>query len=177
MYLLHYISPMSYRAYLLSATASLLTATVLAMSAAGAMAETKNYAGLSLSSVGGTTAFGINSRVGVAENISVRPYIQFASESVSGINITAALYGVSATYDFKLPKSELTPYVGVGFQSASVSGTSGGVTGTLTAGTSTYFEGGVDYAVSDSIVLNANYKSSYVSNSGGYFTVGAGYNF
>ena len=163
--------------YILAATASLLTTTVVAMSASGALAETKNYVGLSLSSVNSNTAFGVNSRIGIAENISVRPYIQAFGSSGGGVTGTVGLYGVSATFDFMIPKSELTPYVGLGFQSVSVTFTGGGGSATFTGGSNTYFEGGVDYAVSEKIVLNANYKSSYATSSGGYFTVGAGYNF
>ena len=173
----NYTLIMSFKSYLLTATASLLTTAVLTLSASGTMAQTKNYAGLSLSSVESRTAFGINSRFGVAENISVRPYIQVISESAGGGTVTTSLYGVSATYDFKMPKSELTPYVGIGLQSASASVSGGGSSATFTGETGAYFEGGVDYAVSDSIVLNANYKSRYYTGSSGYFTVGAGYNF
>lgn len=173
--IIHYILIMSFKSYFLAATASLLTTSILAMSASGAMAETKNYAGVSLGSWSSTTAFGVNGKFGVAENISVRPFVQFASQSYFGGNYNVTLYGASATYDFNMPgKAELTPYVGLGLIGATSSASVAGFSASAST-TSTYFEGGADYTLSDNIVLNANYKSN--STAGGYFSVGAGYNF
>jgi outer membrane protein W len=79
------------------------------------------------------------------------------------------LIGVSGTYDFKLPQSEITPYAGIGVAGASLSGNGF----TYSGGSGVYIEAGADYNISDSFVANANYKF----NSLGYFSIGAGYRF
>jgi hypothetical protein len=60
------------------------------------------------------TFYGINSKIGISDNISVRPFIELGNISVDGTNANAVFYGASATYDFDIPNSGLSPYVGVG---------------------------------------------------------------
>jgi opacity protein-like surface antigen len=154
---------MSYKSYISAATTSLLTAAFMAISAAGAIAgEEKSYVGPIVSPGFGATLFGVAAKFPVAENISARPFFQFASQG--GANLS--YYGASATYDFKIPNSEFKPYAGLGFAGISVS--AGGFGGASVSGL--YFDLGTDYAISDSIVLNAAYR-------GGLFSVGAGYQF
>jgi opacity protein-like surface antigen len=163
---------MSYKSYISAASASLLAAALMLVSATGAMAgEEKSYVGPTIG-LGGGTVFGVTSKFPVADSISARPFIQFGSQSFIGGSASLALYGASATYDFKLPGSGFVPYAGIGILAATVSVSGSGYTGSA-SGTGLYFDLGTDYAVSDSIVLNASYRS----NIGGYFSIGAGYQF
>jgi opacity protein-like surface antigen len=154
---------MSCKSYISAATASLLTAVLVAISATGAIAgEEKSYVGPIISPGFGATLFGVAAKFPVAENISARPFFQFASQGGASLSY----YGASATYDFKIPNSEFKPYAGIGLAGISVS--AGGFGGASAAGI--YFDLGTDYAISDSIVLNAAYR-------GGLFSIGAGYQF
>ena len=153
---------MSYKSYISAATASLMTAVLVAISATGAMAGgEKSYVGPIISPGFGATLFGVAAKFPVADNISARPFFQFASQGGASLSY----YGASATYDFKIPNSEFKPYVGLGYAGVSVS--AGGFGG---AASGLIFDIGTDYAISDSIVLNAAYR-------GGLFSVGAGYQF
>jgi Opacity family porin protein len=156
---------MFYKSLVLTLTSSLLTAAFALVSMNGAAAGDKNYVGATIGLPGGGTLFGVNSKFGIADSISARPFVQFLSSG----GATLSIYGVSGTYDFKLPQSDLTPYAGVGVAGASISG--GGAT--VNVGSGVYFEAGADYNFSDSFVANANYKF----NSLGYLSIGAGYRF
>jgi opacity protein-like surface antigen len=110
----------------------------------------KNYAGLTIAFSGfsGDTYYGVTSKFGVADNISIRPFL--IMNDLDGIG-----FGGAATYDFSIPKSEFSPYIGIGTY------TMGGVYGEL----------GVDYNLSENIVINANYKFKDLGNlliTGGY---------
>jgi opacity protein-like surface antigen len=120
-------------------------------------AEKQNYIGPQVNFLNGTTGFGANSRFGIADNISVRPFIGFAS--------SVTYFGASATYDFNLdnpgqPSSGFTPYAGVGFIGDNISST-------------VFLELGSDYNLSENIVLNANYRF----RDRGFFSIGAGFKF
>jgi opacity protein-like surface antigen len=132
----------------------------------------KNYVGPSIGfgSAGGsgTTLFGVNSKFGVADSVSVRPYVQFGS--FAGVSITS--YGATATYDFSLPKSEFAPYAGIGFGGITASGGGGSATGSGLA-----IELGGDYNVSDSIALNANYRILTNNGSVSVLNIGGGFKF
>jgi opacity protein-like surface antigen len=156
---------MFHKSLVLTLTSSLLTAAFALVSMNGAAAGDKNYVGATIGLPGGGTLFGVNSKFGVADSISARPFAQFLSSG----GATLSVYGVSGTYDFKLPQSDLTPYAGVGVAGASISG--GGAT--YNVGSGVYFEAGADYNFSDNFVANANYKF----NSLGYLSIGAGYRF
>lgn len=116
------------------------------------------------------TAYGVTGKIEVADNISVRPFFTVGSGSsptisVAGftgsVNYSSTTYGVAGTYDYKIPNSDFTPYGGAGFYSNSVNTSiTPNILGVGTTNQSgLYFEAGVDYQVSDSIILNANYKS------------------
>jgi opacity protein-like surface antigen len=153
---------MSYKSCISAITVSMLAAALTAISATGAMAgEEKSYVGPIISPGFGATLFGVAAKFPVAENISARPFFQFASQGGASLSY----YGASATYDFKIPNSEFKPYAGLGFAGVSLSG--GGFAG---AASGLIFDIGTDYAISDSIVLNAAYR-------GGLFSIGAGYQF
>lgn len=138
---------------------------------------------------------GLNGKIGVADNISVRPHASFLSYSgTGGGNITN--FGAAATYELNLDPSgnqpsKFTPYAGAGYDLSSVSlaGVSNAVSGLpsnianpiidnanndanrLTSGF--YFVLGTDYQISDTIALNANYR---IGGLGG-FNIGGSYKF
>jgi outer membrane protein W len=128
----------------------------------------KNYIGPQVNILNAATGIGANARFGVADNISVRPFVSFASAGAA----SATFFGAAATYDFSFDapgqSSGFEPYAGVGYMGSSISG--GGFTG---SGSSIYFEIGSDYNVSDSIVLNANYRF----RDAGFLSLGGGFRF
>ncbi len=130
--------------------------------------KSKNNVGITTSFINDITFYGITSKIGITDNISVRPFIELGNTTVDGTNASVVFYGASATYDFDIPNSGLSPYVGVGVGSASVS------FGNASASAGGYYsEIGVDYNASNSIVINANYKIG----GSGYLSIGGGYRF
>jgi opacity protein-like surface antigen len=116
----------------------------------------------------------------------VRPFIQYGKvpESLlrlgnegngSVTNISGFVYGVSATYDFSVAKSDLISYAGIGIANASGSVSySRPVTGSQSSFTSPIFiEIGADYNFTDNITINANYKFQDL----GFLSFGAEYRF
>lgn len=145
--------------------------TGIVSSANNAMAQDakKNYVGPSIGFANGTTLFGVNSKFGVSDNVSVRPYAQFGS--IGGISITS--YGATATYDFSIPKTDFAPYAGIGF-----GGLTGSAGGASASASGLALEFGSDYNVSDSIALNANYRILTNGNgNGSLFNIGGGFKF
>ena len=154
-----------WKSSIFAATSSILTAALILLSVSDVSAseDNQNYVAPSIGFLNGSTFYGVNAKFGlVAENIALRPFIQYAN-SGSG---SATIYGTSVTYNFKMPISALIPYLGLGTAGIST-------TGTATGNGGFYFEGGVDYNASDNFVLNANYKTA--SNS--WINIGAGYRF
>ncbi len=145
-----------------------LASMAMPLSASAQPNEKKNYVGPQVNFFNGATGFGATSKFGVADNISVRPFVSFAS--AGSANVT--FYGAAATYDFNLDSpgqsSGFAPYAGIGYLGASA--TAGGFSGSAS---SVYFEVGSDYNVSDNISLNANYRFK----DGGFFSIGGGFNF
>ncbi len=162
---------MIHKSFFLKAAIPFLATSFLLLFNSELKAETgksKNYVGVTTSFINGITLYGINSKVGVFDNISVRPFIEFGNVAVDQTNASVVFYGASATYDFDIPNSGLSPYVGVGVGSISASA------GNDRASSSGYYsELGIDYNASDSIVINANYKTSQ----SGFFNIAAGYRF
>ncbi len=81
----------------------------LAMSApAQAQTVQNNTIGPSVQIGGGQTNFGIDSKFGVSDNLSVRPFVYFPSGGTD--------FGSALTYDFHLPNNgnnlQITPFVG-----------------------------------------------------------------
>jgi opacity protein-like surface antigen len=132
------------------------------------------------------TQFGVTGRIGVTENISVRPFISFGSGSSKetigltpvDVSYSTTTYGLSATYDLNLPNSEFTPYGGLGYASNSVSSSFSTLGNTanppVNSKSGVYVEIGTDYQVADSIILNANYK---LLDGGSLFGIAVGYGF
>jgi Outer membrane protein beta-barrel domain len=110
----------------------------------------------------GGTLYGVAAKFGVADNVAIRPFIQFNSSSTNSLTI----YGSSITYNFNIPRSELIPYIGIGYAGGNATGTS-----SITAGF--YGELGADYNASENFSLNGHYKTG----DSGFFNLGVGYRF
>jgi hypothetical protein len=149
---------------ILATTAAILTAVsiLLLVGSASAAEDKQNYIAPSVGFFNRTTLYGINAKFGIAENVALRPFIQFNNSGTG----SATIYGTSVTYNLKIPSSGLIPYLGFGGGVVTTTGTDSGNSGF-------YFEGGVDYNASDNLVINANYKTA--ANS--WISIGAGYRF
>ena len=107
------------------------------------------------------TAFGVDSKFGIADNISLRPYVFFPSAGIQ--------FGSSVTYDWDLRQASLpiTPFIGLGalFQ-----------TGLNTS--TVYAQVGADFNISENIALVAEVAIPFSSDN--FFvgvTLGAGLRF
>ena len=164
---------MSSKKSIFAVASCLLTASCVLLSAGGASAQEKtSYVGPSIGFSNGTTLFGINAKVKVADSISIRPFVQFGSRSVGPVSATVTFYGASATYDFSLPSTQFAPYAGVGYLGATASASFQGSSASA-SDSSIYFEVGSDYNITDSIAVNANYK--FKDN--GFLSIGGAYRF
>ena len=149
-------------------TLAVLCSSVVAMGvSAPAKAEMgENSIGPSASFGGGVTTYGIDSKFGLSENFSLRPFIYFP---VGGTDIGGAI-----TYDFRSKgyrdSSPITPFIG-----GSVSFfNSGGFNLTTFS-----LVGGADFAITDSVQLKAAVIVPLNTDSGQItgVTVGAGFRF
>ncbi|MGB5973243.1 MAG: hypothetical protein WBG38_07985, partial [Nodosilinea sp.] len=119
---------------------------VLPMAAQAQEATDYNYvgAGVGIGDIGtGDVGLSINSKVTIADNISVRP------GAISDLNFSGSgetVFLLPVTYDFNAVTSNgrLLPYVGGGL---SVSTEGDGAVGPL-------FTGGVDYRITERVVAN-----------------------
>jgi hypothetical protein len=93
-----------------------------------------NYIAPSYTFGGGSSVFGIDSKIGVADNLALRPFVTFPSGGTE--------YGASLTYDWDLRQATMpiTPFVGLGleFQTAN-----------NTTATNAFAQVGADFTVSD----------------------------
>jgi opacity protein-like surface antigen len=141
-----------------------ITALTQAPQAALAGGIGNNNIGPSVTFGGGSSVFGIDSKIGVSDNIAIRPFIAFPS---GGTN-----YGASLTYDWDLRQSPLsiTPFVGLGAEFQSVNQT------TQTTG---FAQIGADLDVSDSLALLGAVAVPFSNSNGNTttFTLGAGLRF
>ena len=141
-----------------------ITAITQAPQAALAGGIGNNNIGPSVTFGGGSTVFGIDGKIGVADNIAMRPFITFPSGGTS--------YGASLTYDWDLRQSPLsiTPFIGLGakFQSSNLS--------TQTTG---FAQVGADLDVSDSLALLGAVAVPFSNSNGNTttFTLGAALRF
>jgi hypothetical protein len=135
---------------------------------ASAQAEMgKSVIGPSLAIGNGNTSFGIDSKFGIADNISLRPAIYFGNG--------ATVIGSALTYDFDLRAagnaSKITPFLG----GAVFLGTSGGNNATIAG-----FVGGADFDISNDIQLKGAINVPITNNAGAgstFVTLGAGFKF
>jgi hypothetical protein len=123
----------------------------------------KNYVGPAISSFYGVTGIGANARFSISENLSARPFAIFSSGNNGA---SATTIGSSVTYDYNFPKSDWTIYGGLG--AAFGSGSNGSQASGL------FFAAGIEYRISDSLVLNSNGLSDRSGSAG---TFGVGFNF
>lgn len=116
----------------------------------------------------GTTTVGIDSKFGISDNLSLRPFIIFA-------NFGGTIFGSALTYDFNVSRGEkfqIVPFAGAGISIATANNFSSTI-GFLTAG--------ADFGITDSIELKAAVKvpvfigSESIGTPG--FTLGAGFKF
>lgn len=103
----------------------------------------KNSIGPSVSIGSGSTTVGIDSKFGVNESLSIRPFIYFPNGGTQ--------FGSSLTYDFNLTntgnKVQITPFLGGSVEIANAN--SGGSVTTVG------FVGGADFDVTESVQLKA----------------------
>ncbi|MGF1566789.1 MAG: hypothetical protein ACFCVD_01725 [Nodosilinea sp.] len=150
----------------------LATASMAALPmAASAQEKTTDYnyvgAGVGVGDLGtGNVGLSINSKITVADNVSVRPGL-ITDFNFSNNGETVFLAPV--TYDFNSLTSNgrLLPYVGGG---VSVSTEGSGAVGPLVTG-------GVDYRITDRVVANGAVNWSLYGNSQVNGTIGLGYTF
>jgi hypothetical protein len=131
----------------------------------------KNYIGPSIIFGGSTTNFAVDSKFGVSDNLSLRPFVAFGNG--------ATTFGSSLTYDFNLSNSagggtlgertQVTPFVGGGI----AIGTGGGTNNTVG-----YFTGGADFDVTDNVALKGEIDIPFTGGgSVTFFRLGAGFKF
>jgi hypothetical protein len=123
-----------------------------------------NYIAPSVTFGGGSSVFGIDSKLGIADNISLRPFVKFPS---GGTN-----FGTSVTYDWDLRQASLpiTPFIGLGL---------GFQTGNSNTTTTGFAQVGADFNVSENIALLGSVAIPFNNNVGNTtnFTLGAGLRF
>lgn len=124
----------------------------------------KNTIGPALSIGGGSTTVGIDSKFGVSDNLSLRPFVFFPSGGT--------VFGSGLTYDFNLAntgnKVQITPFLG----GAVSVGTGGGSNETVVS-----FRGGADFDVTDSVQLRAALDVPLTSGYSTDVILGAGFRF
>jgi hypothetical protein len=138
----------------------------LAMSAPAQAGMGTSSVGPSLLISNGETAIGIDSKFGISENISIRPVAYFPRGGT--------IFGSSLTYDFDVSRSsklQITPFIGAGLSFASANNGGG-------SRTDTFFTGGADFGISDSVDLKAALIVPLSSNnSTTSVTLGGGFKF
>ena len=148
------------------ATVSICIATQLPSQAGEAK---KSYVGVGVTSVSSITGFGIVSKIGIADNVSIRPFISVLASSGS---TSLYLAGASVTYDFNQTNADFNPYAGLGYGFVGI--TNGIENANL--GSSAYGEIGADYNVAESVAVNGNYKY-FFAGGGNSLGLGVGYRF
>jgi hypothetical protein len=125
----------------------------------------KNTIGPSIS-LGGGAAIGVDSRFGISENLSLRPFIYFGN---GGTN-----FGTALTYDINLRTAnggnKFTPFIGGAVDIA---------TGNNTSVTTASLVVGTEYELTDSIQLKAAINVPLTNSQGQStdVTIGAGFRF
>lgn len=151
---------------------NIVLATLLSAIAALGMSKSASAQVVGQSSIGpsvlfgnGQTAIGIDSKFGISENLSLRPFVYFANSGTD--------FGTALTYDLPLRNTDnnilITPFVG-----ASIDVSTGGNSIT-TAG----LVAGADLDLSDSLRLKASLIVPLSTDRGQTtgVTVGAGFRF
>jgi hypothetical protein len=135
----------------ISASLAISAAAAITQSPTAAMAGGigNNYIAPGVTFGGGQTVFGIQSKLGIADNVSLRPFVTFPANNTQ--------FGTSITYDWDLRQSSvpITPFVGVGiaFQTASQNNTTAG-----------FAQVGADFNVNESFSLLTSVAIPFNSN-------------
>lgn len=142
-----------------------LAATTIAVTQSSALAGRvgKNTIGPSVTFGNGQSVFGVNGKFGVADNVSVRPYVNFPTGGTD--------FGASLTYDWNLGRHNrsLTPFAGVGVNIATAGNQSA---------TNAFAQAGADFNINDSVSLLGSVNVPLSSqNNGTNYTLGAGLRF
>jgi opacity protein-like surface antigen len=143
--------------------ASLMTATTQAPQSALAGGIGNNHIGPSVTFGGGQSVFGIDSKLGIADNVSLRPYVAFPSGGTD--------FGTSLTYDWDLRQSSIpiTPFIGLGVNFE---------TGNQNTTTTGFAQVGADLDINESFALLGSLAIPFNSNGNSTrFTLGAGLRF
>jgi opacity protein-like surface antigen len=148
----------------ISIVAAVAVATIQATDKAFAGGIGNNYIAPAVTFGGGSTAFGVDSKIGIADHVSLRPYVIFPSGGTS--------FGSSLTYDWDLRQSatSITPFLGLGLDVE---------TGGNTSVTTGFAQVGADLNVSDQVALVGSVAIPFNSNSNNAtsVTLGAGLRF
>jgi hypothetical protein len=147
-------------------TALTVLAGVLAVIQVPAMAGGigNNTLGPSVRLGNGNSIFSIDGKFGIANNLSLRPYVAFPS---GGTN-----FGTSLTYDFDIRRTPITPFIGAGIDigTANIPGSSSSTTG--------FAQIGADFNVSRDFALLGSVNIPFNSNRNNTnITLGAGLRF
>lgn len=145
----------------------ILTATVTGIAqmptAAQAGGIGTNYIGPSVTFGNSQSTFGIQSKLGIADNLSLRPFVTFPSN--------ATTFGTSLTYDWDLgSRAPITPFIGAGFEVATGNGNNNETVG--------FAEVGADFNLTKEVALTGIVDIPFDSNRGSTtFTLGANFRF
>jgi opacity protein-like surface antigen len=133
------------------ASLAICAAATIAQSPTAAVAGglNNNYIGPGVTFGGGQTVFGIQSKLGIADNVSLRPFVTFPANNTQ--------FGTSITYDWDLRQSPIpiTPFVGVGIAFATAN------QNTTTAG---FAQIGADFNVNKSFSFLTSVAIPFDSN-------------
>jgi opacity protein-like surface antigen len=133
------------------ASLAICTAAAITQSPTAAMAGGigNNYIAPGVTFGGGQSVFGIQSKLGISDNVSLRPFVIFPANNTQ--------LGTSITYDWDLRQSPIpiTPFVGVGiaFQTATQNNTTSG-----------FAQLGADFNVNESFSLLTSVAIPFNSN-------------
>jgi hypothetical protein len=146
-------------------TALTILASVLAVTQVPAMAGGvgNNTLGPSVRLGNGNSVLSIDGKFGVANNLSLRPYVAFPSNATN--------FGTSLTYDFSVHRTPITPFIGAGIDigSANIPGTASTTTG--------FAQIGADFNISRDFGLLGSVNIPFNSGGGTNVTLGAGLRF
>ncbi len=190
-----------YRTSLIWLTAIFMTVTAANVNAQDITPDKYSF-GPAIELGGGSTSFGIQGKVNVYKNFSIRPIILFGygHKEVVGrtflvgdttYNFSGTAYGLGITYDFAFPNSQISGYAGprILFASDSRQGANSNLTNIgLVAGAD--YKISQNFTVGLNIIYNVSASGSYsvptpssryvdsFSDSGDFrFGINAGYNF
>ncbi len=147
-------------------TALTVLASVLAVTQVPAMAGGvgNNTIGPSVRLGNGNSIFSIDGKFGVADNLSLRPYVAFPSGATS--------FGTSLTYDFSVRRTPITPFIGAGIDIASANNLPGS-----SSTTTGFAQIGADFNISRDFGLLGSVNIPFNSSRGTNVTLGAGLRF